>query len=135
MTDELKIQYCNEEYETTPSECLINHRFVESKKDIIIINEPIKRYTDHLEFMLVPCSQEVENEKNSNITCESEQDFLAFLEDEEAYVMFFWFDHAVKTNSDAMDQTAINNHDSADAYSVRPQMRDHKNELNMGSDF
>jgi hypothetical protein len=59
---------------------------------MIIINEPIKKYTDYFVFSLQPCEQAYHDSRNDSITCESEESFLNFMEEEDASVSFFWFD-------------------------------------------
>lgn len=66
---------------------------LDTKENLIITFEQVKQYTDHLNFKISPCDN-----LNDSLQCSSEQDFVDFMTNEDAFVQFFWVDHHIVTN-------------------------------------
>jgi hypothetical protein len=69
----------------------------------------------------MPCSDTQQGED-----CLPEEAFFEYLKEEQAFVSFFWFDHYVATNPEALESTVLQNANRNDAYQVFPRLMDHK---------
>jgi hypothetical protein len=106
---------------------MAEHNFVQEREDLIILTEPIKRYTDHLDFAVLPCNQDEQDRAGTGVECLEEEAFLSFLEDNEAFISFFWIDQQLKTYEEFAENYDSIEHiktDSQQYFKVLPRFRE-----------